>query len=473
MKVLMLSSESVPFSKSGGLADVVGDLSARLANLSCDVRVMLPAYNMTPENAGEFASKITVRILGGEHEMEIRQQKIGKVIFYFLIDPVFCNRRGIYGDTSFEPYPDNFRRFMLLNKAAMAFCLQIGWMPDIFHCHDWTAGLLPYFISKDTTGAFSRSRTLFTIHNLAYQGEFPKIEFINCMDETDRDLFFRDNINMMRCGLVYSDYINTVSPTYALEIQGHEQGFLMETVLQRRQDRLSGILNGIDTETWNPETDPLLPFHFSTSDMDGKAKIKSLVQGRFRLPQNPKAPLFVMVTRLAWQKGIEETLEALPRLLANGKNQFLIIGTGDRKYEDMLKGLELKHPNLSANMIFSNEAAHLAEAAGDFFLMPSHYEPCGLNQMYSLRYGTIPIAHRTGGLADSIVDYETNEGKGNGILIDKVSDDSIIEAVARASKLYSTPQLNKIRENAMKCDFSWDSSARKYLKLYRKIKEGR
>ncbi|MFA7190151.1 MAG: glycogen/starch synthase [Sphaerochaetaceae bacterium] len=469
MKVLMLSSESVPFSKSGGLADVVGDLSARLSLLSCDVRVMIPAYHMSPSEAGEEAASVQIRLLGGFRQVDIRQKKLGKVTFYFVCDSLFCNRRGIYGDTSFTPYPDNFLRFLILSKAALAFCSQAGWIPDVFHCHDWTSGLLPFLIKRDRTGIFKHSKTLFTIHNLAYQGVFPKIEFLNAMEETDRDLMDGENINMMRCGLIYSDWISTVSPTYAIEIQGHEQGCGLEDILERRSAELSGILNGIDTAAWNPENDPLLSSHFGQGNMEGKALIKSQVQIKFRLPQNPDAPLFVMISRLAWQKGIEELLEALPQLLSDGKLQFLIIGTGDSKYEDQLRSLELKHPNLSANMIFSNEAAHMGEAAGDFFLMPSHYEPCGLNQMYSLRYGDIPIAHRTGGLADSITDLFSNPEKGNGILMDSVNPQSIIDSVRKASGIYHSPEFFTARENAMKCDFSWDSSAKKYISLYRQI----
>lgn len=462
----MVTSESVPFSKSGGLADVVGALSSNLASNGCKTIVMLPSYGKSPDEAGDFLTRLRLRILGGFKEVEIRARKLGEVVYWFVCSDEFCKRRGIYGDTSFTPYPDNFLRFLLLSKAALAVCEATGWIPDIFHCHDWTAGLVPYLLKQDSTGLFKKSRTLFTIHNIAYQGEFPKTDFLYAMEAPERDLIFNDKINMLRCGLIYSDAISTVSPQYALEIQTPQQGFGMEDILTRRSSDLFGILNGIDTDEWNPQSDPAIPVPYSIEDMSGKAAAKAAAQEKFNLPKEQDAPLFAMISRLAWQKGIEETLACLEDIVGSVRAQFLIIGTGDRKYEEGFRSLARRFPNLSANMVFSDEAAHLAEAASDFFLMPSHYEPCGLNQMYSLRYASIPVASRTGGLSDTIKDIDEDPEDGNGIFIKEVTPSAIAEGLRRAVDIYGTEQFTKARKNAMKSDFSWGRSAATYKNIY-------
>lgn len=465
-KILMLSSEATPFSKSGGLADVVGSLSAALADEKFDVRVILPAYNMTSEAAGSPVATVQVEMLGGKAEVEIRRKEVGKVTYYFVCHEVFCSRTGIYGNTSFEPYVDNFSRFVLYSKAALELCRTIEWVPDIFHCHDWAAGLFPYILKNSASEGFEDSCTVFTIHNLAYQGEFAKMEFIEALLPPDPGLFFNDKVNMLRAGLIFSDVITTVSPTYAREIQEPAQGCQMDDILRKRSSDLFGILNGIDLEAWDPGTDPVLPVRYSAGTLDLKARIKAFVQKKFGLEDRPDLPLFVMITRLAWQKGIEAVIECLPDVLEGNRLQFLIIGTGDSSYEDSLREIAARYPNISVNLIFSNEAAHLGEAAGDFFLMPSRYEPCGLNQMYSMRYGTVPVATRTGGLADSITDFETDR-EGTGLFIREASARDIAEAVGKALSIYRSPDFVTLRHNAASLtDFSWASSTRKYIETY-------
>lgn len=472
MKVLMLSSEATPFFKSGGLADVVGDLSRKLPLLGADVRVILPAYGMAPEEAGVPEAAASVRVLGGDRRIAFRSRTLDGARFCFVCDSLFTGRKGIYGPSSFAPFADNFLRFALLDKAALAYCAATGWIPDIIHCHDWTAALLPFLLRK-AAPPLRDARTLFTIHNLAYQGEFPRFEFINAMEEPDPDLFTGGTVNLMRAGLLFSDCVSTVSPTYAREIQTPEQGCGLDPILRERKDSLYGILNGIDPSAWDPGTDRHLPCPFGPGRMEGKARVKAAVQTRFGLEADPARPLFSMVSRLAAQKGVEELLQALEGgLLDRDDAQFLVVGTGDRRYEERLASLARSNKNIAVRLAFSEEAAHLAVAAGDYLLMPSRYEPCGLSQMHALRCGTLPVATRTGGLADSVDDLEEDPGRGTGLLMDAATPAAITEAVGKAAALYGSALFCQARERAMARDFSWDSSARKYMELYERMRKG-
>ena len=467
MNILMITSEAVPFSKSGGLADVAGALTPALISKGHDARIIVPSYNMPVEDSGEPVCSFSVDMLSGPVEVGIRMRKVGPTIYYMLCHDCFNNRRGIYGDTSFAPYPDNFFRFSLLCKAALQLCETIGWKPDILHSHDWTAGLVPWFLKVNRSQFFMGTQTVFTIHNLAYQGTFPRMDFMFCNVRPDDKLFSNGQINMMLSALVFADFITTVSPTYAKEIQTPEQGCGLDPVLVRRSGKLRGIVNGIDTGEWNPLTDALIPYHFSSDDMTGKAALKAEIQTQLGLPVRPDVPLFAMISRLAAQKGFDTVLMCLEEILEKNDVQFVIVGTGDSNLENSLKILAEKHDNLSVNILFSNKVAHLVEAGSDFFLMPSRYEPCGLNQLYSLRYGTIPIAHRTGGLADTIVDIDENPAGGTGLLFDELSPQEITRNVMRAVALYRSGRgMEEIRARAMSRDFSWPSSADEYIEVY-------
>ncbi|MBO4388299.1 MAG: glycogen synthase [Spirochaetales bacterium] len=470
MRILMVSSESVPFSKTGGLADVVGALSNALVKSGHDARILVPSFGKEGDEAGTFVCTLTMNLIGGQREVEIRRRTVDGVIYWFVCDPLFTKRSGVYGNTSFTPYPDNFLRFLILQKAALLVCRVTGWIPDVMHCHDWTTGLVPYLLEEDRSGQFNRVSTLVTIHNIAFQGNFPRYELLNSMTLPRPEVFTPDGrINMLRAGIIMADYVSTVSPNYAKEIRTAEQGFGLEGVLNEKADRLSGILNGIDAEVWNPATDRHLPFHYSSTDRAPKAQVKAAVQKRFGLEVRPDLPLFSMVTRLAWQKGIEEVLSVLEDILKEGNCQFLIIGTGDARYEQALRDLDARYPNLSANMVFSDEAAHLAEAGADYFLMPSRYEPCGLNQLYSLRYGAVPIVGRTGGLADSVIDLEQDPVRGTGLFVRAPEAGQVRVAVAKAVSLYGTKQYDRAQENGMKQDCSWAGSAHEYIALYEKM----
>lgn len=480
MKILMVSSEAVPFAKSGGLADVVGALSDALAGSGADVRVLLPGYgSMDLSGFSAPVRTLEVALHGSIEIVEIREQRLGQVRFYVACHSWYTDRKGIYGDTSFAPYGDNFVRFLLQSKLIHPFCKALKWMPDVIHCHDWTAGFVPYLVKTDESPAFAKTKTMFTIHNLAYQGDFPRLDVLMADVPPDQRMFVGEGphkrVNMLKTGIEFADVVTTVSPTYAKEIQQPEYGCGLHSLLQAKKDNLYGIINGIDYKEWNPATDIHFNEHFTADDQNGKAELKAAVQQEFGLPVNPNVPLVSMISRIAEQKGFNELLEgspcALEILLEEMPLQMLIIGTGDKRMEEKLQILGDVHSNLSVNIIFSDRAAHRVEAASDFFLMPSRYEPCGLNQLYSLRYGTLPIARRTGGLADSIIDLGDDPDNGTGILFDDASGAAIVASMRRAMHWWDKGfnELATIRKRAMKSDFTWTRSAKAYLDIYKNM----
>ncbi len=477
MKICMISSESVPFSKSGGLADVVGALSAALAALGDDIRVILPLYGSVDASAFKTLDiTVPVTLLGKTEEVAFRETSLDKVVYYFVDHRFYSERGGIYGDTSHAPYDDNLVRYTLLNKAAMALVKALDWKPDVMHCHDWTTGFLPYLMKSSDDPFWATTKSVMTIHNLAYQGEFSRLDLLGCDIEPEARLFGgpapSKRTNMLKTGLEFADLLSTVSPTYAKEIQSAEYGCGLDSLLRERSLDLVGIINGIDYDEWNPQSDSFMTHHFSAGDLVGKIFTKAQIQEYFSLKVDPSIPLFSMISRLASQKGFVELLEgspsALEQMLDTHAMQMIVIGTGDAHIERQLTELGRRHPNLSVNILFSNKLAHLVEAGSDFFLMPSRYEPCGLNQLYSLRYGTLPVARRTGGLNDSIIDLDENNTEGTGILFDQLSGHGILEAVGRAIAWWEKGEdtIRTIRERAMRWDSSWRHSATLYRELY-------
>ncbi|HPY11339.1 MAG TPA: glycogen synthase [Sphaerochaeta sp.] len=477
MKICMVSSESVPFSKSGGLADVVGALSTALAALGDDIRVILPLYGSIDASAFKKLDIIVpVSLFSKREEVAFRSVTLDKVIFYFVDHPFYTERGGIYGDTAHAPYDDNLVRYTLLDKAAMALVKALGWKPDVMHCHDWTTGFIPYLMKTSGDDFWSSTKSVMTIHNLAYQGEFSRLDLLGCDIEPDPRLFGgpapSKRTNMLKSGLEFGDLLSTVSPTYAKEIQSAEYGCGLDSLLRQRSADLVGIINGIDYEEWDPQSDGFMKYHFSADDLRGKIRTKAQIQEYFSLKVDPSIPLFSMISRLASQKGFVELLEgspsALEQMLDDHPMQMIVIGTGDAHIERQLTELGRRHPNLSVNILFSNKLAHLVEAGSDFFLMPSRYEPCGLNQLYSLRYGTIPVARRTGGLGDSIIDLDENNTEGTGILFDQLTGHGILEAVGRAIAWWEQGEeiMRTIQRRAMQWDSSWNHSATLYRELY-------
>ncbi len=474
----MITSEAVPFSKSGGLADVASALSIALAQLDHKVSVLMPAYGFIDlDSFSKPLANFQVEINGNQEKIEVVKKTLKNVDFYAIKHPYFTERNGIYGDTSFTPYADNFQRYILLSKAIFPLCKALDLQIDILHAHDWTAGFAPYLLKQEKDDFFKKTKSVFTIHNLAYQGTFSRLDALKASIELDDDIFFGESINktvnMLQVGLLYSDFITTVSPTYAKEIQDKELGCNLENILKEIESSLFGIINGIDYDEWNPETDEYFETHFNVNNLEGKKILKKEVQKLFNLEVNENIPLISMISRIAEQKGFYELLDgdnALETILKTNEVQILIIGTGDEEIIRRMKILDDKYDNLSLNILFSNKYAHMVEGASDFFLMPSRYEPCGLNQLYSLRYGTLPIARKTGGLADTIIDIGEYPSIGTGFLFSQLECHAIIETIKRALDIYynDKDKLNEMIVRSMNFDSTWTKSAQSYEKIYSK-----
>jgi starch synthase len=469
MRILFIASEVTPFSKTGGLGDVAAALPAALAALGHDVKVVSPRYSeVTDSRLTPTGHALSLRFPFGTQGGPIVSVRLAERLeLLFLENEHFFGRAGIYRGATGD-FDDNHRRFAYLSIGALQAAQRLQFFPDIIHLNDWQTGLAAVALrSGFQSTPLARARTVFTIHNLAYQGVFGKgvMEDLGLPWElftSEGGLEFYDQVNMLKAGIVYADAVTTVSPTYAKEIQTPEAGCELDGLLRRYQGRLQGIVNGIDVEEWNPETDPMLPARYGMKNMGGKAECKRELLRRSGLPQGD-APVFGIVSRLAWQKGVDLLLEVLPTAL-QADIRFVAIGSGDAQYESAFQALRNQFPEqVSVYMGFDQGLSHLVEAGADFFVMPSRYEPCGLNQMYSLRYGTVPIVRATGGLVDTV------EGgiEGNGLLFEAFHPSALLGAFRRALALYAEPsRLEAFRRRGMEKDFSWKSSARKYEGLF-------
>ncbi len=476
MNVLMVTSETVPFSKSGGLADVIGALSFALQKSLVNVKVLMPMYSFIDTKGFRNGPKFSFDMLNKHIEVTTKVKTVQNVEFVGLVHPYFTKRKGIYGDTSFTPYPDNAERFALLSMAVLPYLEASNYKADIIHCHDWPTGLVPYIVRESR----KKIKTVYTIHNLAYQGEFSKYDILLSGLPIKEEIFsggvFNSRLNMMKAGLSYADKITTVSPSYAEEITGKEQGCGLDWLLKKREEDLVGIINGIDYKEWNPMKDKFFSPGFSEKNLKNKKLLKEEVLKEFGLSREPDVPLISMISRLADQKGFAELLNGSPclleQMLIKQNSNYIIIGTGDKRFEEKLKELDNKYGNLSARIVFSNSVAHRVEGASDFFLMPSRYEPCGLNQMYSLHYGTLPIVHATGGLKDTVIDIGEDKVHGQGFSFSRMVPEEIEKAVDRAIAFYSNApkeEFEGARIRAMKEDFTWVKSANSYKVLYNSI----
>jgi starch synthase len=475
-KILFVTSEAHPLIKTGGLADVCGSLPKALAELSQDIKLIIPNYQALKitENV-RFLCSIRV----DNRNINILETRMpDSHVTVWLVDyPAYYNYPGNpYVDENGNPWPINAERFALFCRIAVEAAMNRvhqDWKPDIVHCNDWQTGLVPALLSLE----HDPPSTVFTIHNMAYQGLFPDntAATLNLPGKLwhPAGLEFHEMLSFIKGGLVYADYITTVSPTYALEIQTPEFGYGLEGLLDHRKEFLGGIINGIDLDQWNPETDPYIAQHFTSETLNKKLLNKSELQRRFALPVNERVPLFGLIGRLVEQKGIDLILESLPEMVAMDM-QFVLLGSGDKGFEKQLQELAHLYPDKIAITIGYDESlAHLIEAGADIFLMPSRFEPCGLNQMYSQRYGTLPIVRKTGGLADTVVDTlpETLDNQtASGIVFNEASSGSLLEAIKRTLILYNSPDIwKKMQINAMKKDFSWQRSAEQYLALYENL----
>lgn len=487
MKIAFVSTECVPYAKTGGLADVTGSLPVELQNLGCEVKVFIPKYFLIDEMKHELhynwdIGEMPIRINGQIRSVHVHQSKLpGTNIEVNFIDcPHYFHRNRIYTND-----PDEDERFILFSKGVIETLQRMQWAPDVINCNDWQTGLIPLLIKDNYSWdkLFDKTATVFTIHNIGYQGRFSKSALFSA--EIRSDLFypggpveFEGGVSFMKTGIVISDILNTVSNTYAHEILTPELGAGLQITLRQRTDDLYGILNGVDYRVWNPETDIHLPFKYSPGDLSGKIKNKKFLLERFRMPFDEKVPLIGIVSRMVLQKGFDIFADALGDLMKLNA-QWIILGSGEDKYEHMFRMISQRLPHKAGVYLgYNNELSHLIEAGADMFLMPSRYEPCGLNQIYSLKYGTVPVVRKTGGLADTVHDWDELHhyglDTGTGFAFNDYTGFALFKSVQRAVNCFHIKDAwKKIQKNGMNKDYSWRNSAEKYMELYKMAKQKR
>ncbi len=473
MNVLFCTSEAVPFVKTGGLGDVSGALPVALKAAGCDVRLALPRYGAIPLEGLRPLSTVSVPVRGELVSGTICEGHLPEkaIPVWFVDQPRWFDRQGLYGEGG-QDYPDNLARFTFFCRAILAWMRQGRWRPEVIHCNDWQTALIPVLLSTELQAL--GIPTLLTIHNLAYQGLFGAEQFetlgVPTSLFTPAGLEFWGKINLLKGGLVYADILSTVSETYAKEIQSEEFGNGLDGVLRDRHADLFGILNGVDYRTWDPATDPLIPAPYTDEDLTGKRICKELLQREFRLAADPDVPLIGMVSRLVDQKGLDLVARVIREVFGLGA-QFVLLGAGEPAYHNLFEEIARLYPRQAGVRLgFDDALAHRIEAGADIFLMPSRYEPSGLNQLYSLGYGTVPIVRRTGGLADSIVDLtpETLErGTANGFVFDEYTPAALFAAIRRSLAAFRDNKTWRLLQLVgMRADFSWAASAVKYRQLY-------
>ncbi len=481
LKILLVSPEAVPYAKTGGLADVAGALPRAVAAHGHVVRLTMPLYyHVDREKFGlrRIASDLTARIDGRSESFDVYAADGNGFEAWFIEHSGFFQRPELYRDPSTgSDWADNDVRFAFFSRAVLECCRNLDFIPDLIHCNDWQTGLIPALLKVDNRYSdFENTATLFSVHNIAYHGSFPKESFGKL--ELEWSLFapgggfeFWNKVSYLKAGLCHAGMLNTVSETYAKEIQdSNEYGYGFEGVLTHRSKDLRGILNGIDYEVWNPATDELIPANFTPEKPAGKKKCKTALRKQAGLPLVRKdIPIIGIISRLADQKGFDLIAEVADDLLSLDL-QVVVLGTGDQKYHELFTALQKKYPKKIAVFLeFNDRIAHLIEAGSDMFLMPSRYEPCGLNQMYSLKYGTLPIVRRTGGLADTIENANPMKGTGNGFVFNNYDSKEMLSAIKFALEVYRDKNVwGVMMLRAMRQDFSWDVSAQKYIELYRK-----
>jgi len=486
LKILIVASEVIPFAKTGGLADVAGALPKALLhkNPHLEVAVVMPKYRTIPDGKWSLKTRISglaVPMGMGEVYCDVLEGSTanGRAKVYFIQNHRYFDRDQLYG-TSEGDFGDNAERFAFFSKAVLEMLQAIDWIPDILHCNDWQTGLVPLYLKKfykgnpELKGKYAGVRTLFTIHNLAYQGLFPKwvlpMTGIGWEEFRADRLEFYDQVNYLKSGLVYSDALSTVSDAYAHEIQTPELGNGLDGVLRDRGEDLYGIVNGVDYEDWDPATDKDIPQQYSAHTVEKKEASKKLLLSGQNLPYQEAVPVFGIVSRLSDQKGLDLLAEIIEPFLSMDV-RFVVLGTGDQRYHYLLEGMRSRFPDkLGVNFKFDNRLAKLIYAGSDFFLMPSRFEPCGLGQLISLKFGTIPVVRKTGGLADTIEDMSSDGKRGTGFVFENYKSAELLTVLRRAVETFGQPKIWKpLVQRAMTQDFSWDASAEKYLELYRLI----
>lgn len=472
LKILLVSSEVAPFAKTGGLADVAGSLPKALLLQGNDIRVVLPKYRSVsvknyvtdfPVTVGDRKATCIVR----EDSIEAKSpERTGRIPVYFLDNYHYFDRERYY------MFHDEAERFAFFDRACLALCDAVGFVPDVIHCNDWQSGFVPLLtrLKGQEDSNWRDVGTVFTIHNLKYQGRHPKdvLRLVGVGQETfhPEGVEFYGDVNFMKAGIVYADVINTVSETYAQEIQTPEFGEGLEGMLRKRGRDLYGIVNGINYHEFDPASDPRIYTAYDANHLDKKKENKHALQREVGLGVED-APLMGIVTRLVDQKGLDILRDALPSVLS-GNVQFVLLGTGDPAYEDVFRKLAEEFPGKAASVIgFNGVLAQRIYAGADIFLMPSRFEPCGLGQLIAMRYGTIPVARKTGGLADTVIDYDVETGTGNGFSFSQYSANALSEAMGRALDLFrKKDRWEKLVKDTMAMDFSWNRSAAMYTELY-------
>ena len=481
LKIAMIASECVPYAKTGGLADVVGALPPALRELGHEVIVILPRYGFI--DAGRHRLEPFIEQMGvwmGDR-LEWCQVRAaegeGGVPTYFIEFDRYFGRSGLYHDEQTVDYRDNARRFAFLTRAGLQLCIDSQFAADVVHVHDWPTAAGPAYLKvwHWDDAVLGQAAGVLTIHNIGYQGiygaehyDYFGLQWSNFTPDKFED---HGQINLLKGGIHYADLVTTVSPTYAGETRTPEGGMGLAPFLNDKGDRYVGILNGVDTMQWNPETDPLIPANYAAGDLAGKGTCKQALQNRLGLEADRQIPLIGVVSRLVQQKGLQLLAEAIDGILSEMAVQFVILGSGERGLEQRFSGLPARYPGrVGAHIGYDNELAHWIEAGADFFLMPSLYEPCGLNQMYSLRYGTLPIVRSTGGLADTVEQYDEATGAGTGFKFWDPTPQAVHNTVGWAvSTFYDRPaHMETMINRAMSCDFSWHASAAEYERAYRR-----
>jgi starch synthase len=478
MNILFATSEVAPLIKTGGLADVSGALPAALRAIGVDVRVLVPGYNQVMAQLAQYKFEATFNDLPGFPASRLLSGVMPNKVPLFVLDCPSLYRRegGPYQDVAGHDWVDNAQRFGLLSKVAAVLgsnASPLGWLPDLVHCNDWQTGLTPAYLHF-TPGA---APSIITIHNMAFQGIFSAsmVKALHLPDSCFNidGVEFHSSMSFLKAALFYADHITTVSPNYAKEIQQEALGFGLQGLLTTRRDDLTGILNGIDTDEWDPARDKFLVKQYSSANMAGKTANKEALQSRFGLKLEPEVALLGVVSRFTEQKGVDLLLEIAP-LLTEFPVQLVMLGSGDAQMQKSARDLSHLYPGkIGVHIGFSEELSHLIEAGADMFLMPSRFEPCGLNQFYSQRYGTPPLVHSTGGLADSVVDCTATtlkDGTASGFLFDSMTADTLIATIRRAVELYrDKKKWDILRNNCMAKDFSWETSAKAYRAVYSKV----
>ena len=480
LKICLASSELTPLAKTGGLSDVNAALSAYLNDAGHDIRALIPFYSSMKRDGLKIEPvsnlqnlSITIGSRNFRYSIDVTTLPATGLPVYLLRCPALYDRPGIYTQGA-----DEHLRFILLSRVAIEMCQRMRFAPDIFHCHDWHTALIPLFLR--TTYAwdklFADTRSVVTIHNIGYQGVFGAEILGDLGLGTSEYLLHQDDlnaglVNFLKTGLLHADLLTTVSPTYAREIQGAEYGMGLDGILRDRGDALVGILNGVDYGEWNPKTDPLIPQTFTSKDLSGKAFCKQVLMNELGLAGGTDQPLIGIVSRLVGQKGIDLMERVLPTLLARRNFSLAVLGSGEARFERFFDSLQqATRSRVSFFRGYNNKLAHWIEAGSDMFLMPSIYEPCGLNQMYSLKYGTIPIVRETGGLADSVEQINARKRTGTGILFRDYDETGLAWAISRGLELYADkPLWKKIMLNGMAKDFSWAQQGEQYVSLFREL----